>query len=86
MQEFWSIFENFIKNNLISFNNLYTKENFIEFLIELLKKKNLEEKYINESFMMFLDYLDLDDENFRDIKLLSIRFLEEFFIGLGDSS
>ena len=55
MQEFWSIFEDFIKNTIMPCQNKYVKHNLFQLLPILLEKKKFEEKYMTEAFIMFLD-------------------------------
>ncbi len=79
MKEFFEIFEDFIKNTLISNNNQYSKQNFLKFVIQLCSKQNLDKKYLIESFLMGLEFLDLEEENFSEVKINSFNFLKEFF-------
>lgn len=78
MQEFWSVFENFIKTELMPSQNFYVKKNFLRFLETLLKKGKIADKYAIESFIMYLDFFTYQDL-FNEVKISSMNYLEIFF-------
>ena len=81
MENFWKIFENFLKNVLMANNNIYVKKNLLSFLIELLKKKNYKINLIEETFILFLGFLELDT-NFNEVKINAIEYIQIFFTEL----
>lgn len=84
MQEFWSIFEDMIKNELMPSQDVFLKKNTIDLLIGLLHKVKFGENYAIESFVMYLEYFTFQD-HFNDAKQHSMLYLQHFLQLMGGS-